>query len=152
MNTLKTGWKWLLGSLLTLLGFSNVFVDCKKMYGCPTADYKLTGDVTDKKGSPIEGIRVIYSPYPEEPSWKDANDTLYTDTKGHFSSEHLPIYEWPESSILKFEDIDGSENGSYKTRILTGDDLVQEQTKKGDRKWYTGEFTIHADVVLEEDQ
>ena len=149
INALNKGWKWLFGSLLTLLGFSSCDRFLKEMYGCPYADYKLVGDVKDAKGKPIKGVRVVYTPYPDVPDWKDANDTLYTDANGHFASGQLKIQDWPETSTVRFEDVDGSANGFFKTRVLTGDDLVQEQTKKGDKSWYRGEFTIHANAVLE---
>ena len=58
MKSLAKGWKWLLGGVLTLLGFSG----CEELgimrceYGQPLADYKLIGDVKDTKGNPIKGI------------------------------------------------------------------------------------------------
>ena len=149
INALNKGWRWLFGSLVTLLGFSGCSRFLKEMYGCPYADYKLVGDVKDAKGKPVQGIRVVYSPYPDIPAWEDANDTLYTDANGHFASDQLPIQQWPETSAVKFEDVDGSVNGTYKTLVLTDKDLVQEQTRPGDKNWYRGEFTIHAEAVLE---
>ena len=60
-TALGKGWKWLLGSLLTLLGFSGCerigIIRCE--YGVPNADFKLVGDVKDAKGKGIEGIRVV---------------------------------------------------------------------------------------------
>ena len=66
---LGKGWRWLLGLLMGLLGFTG----CGKIgvfrdeYGCPTADFKLVGDVKDAKGKGIEGIRVVFTPYPDAP-------------------------------------------------------------------------------------
>ena len=66
---LGKGWKWLLGLLMGLLGFTG----CGKLgifrteYGCPNADFKLVGDVKDAKGRGIEGIRVVFTPYPDAP-------------------------------------------------------------------------------------
>ena len=155
MKTAMTkGWNWLLGALLGLLGFCGCFaVACRKEYGCPNADFRLTGDVKDVKGNGIEGIRVIFRAVEnEEETWE--NDTLYSDARGHFEKERLK-HNWPDdaqNSSVKFEDVDGSANGSFRTRILTRDELRLEQSRKGDRNWYSGEFTIHADVVLEEDK
>ena len=56
---LGKGWKWLLGLLMGLLGFTG----CGKLgifraeYGCPNADFKLVGDVKDANGNGIEGIQ-----------------------------------------------------------------------------------------------
>ncbi len=151
IKSMTKGWKWLLGSVLTLLGFSGAMVSCRKEYGCPTTDYKLVGDVTDKQGKPIEGIRVVFDLNPESQYKYQENDTLYTDAKGHFEKERITEGLWSTASIVKFEDVDGAENGSFKTKILTDEEMVKEQTQKGDGKWYGGVYTVHADAVLEEE-
>ena len=154
MKSLAKGWKWLLGSVLTLLGFSG----CEELgimrceYGQPLADYKLIGDVKDTKGNPIKGIRVVFAPQPmDEQGWE--NDTIYSDAKGHFEVERLR-HDWPDDlkdSVVKFEDVDGSENGSYKTKELSRSELVVKQSQKGDGSWYNGGFTVTANAILEEE-
>ena len=149
MTRLNISWRRVLGNLLGVLGFSGCFlISCTKMYGCPSADYKLVGDVKDVRTNPIPGIRVVFDRYPENEKY--GKDTLYTDAKGHFEKDLLD-YDWNEGSIVKFEDVDGAENGSYRTKILTKDNLVIEQTEKGDNHWYEGAFSVHADAVLEEE-
>lgn len=156
-SALGRGWKWLLGFLMGILGFSG----CGKIdifrteYGSPSADFKLVGEVKDAKGKGIEGIRVVFTPHPDAPEeqqqWQ--SDTVYSDAQGHFGKERLK-HGWPdraEKAAVKFEDVDGSAHGSFKTKVLTGAELTVEQTKKGDKHWYSGEFTIQADAVLEED-
>jgi len=121
------------------------------MYGQPSADYKLVGDVKDQKGNPIEGIRVVVAPRPE--SVYD-NDTLYSDRNGHFEKERL-IYSWPDDLKdvkVVFTDVDGVENGSFKTKELLRSSLEVKQTGKADGDWYDGAFTVKADAVLEEDR
>ena len=148
-TALGKGWKWLLGALMSILGFEG----CDKIfpirceYGEPYADYKLIGDVKDTKGKPIKGIRVVYDRRPEE-EW--GQDTLYTDEKGHFEKDVEDVYMF-SGSLVKFDDVDGPENGSYRSKTLTNEDLVFEQTKKGDKRWYSGAYSVHADVTLEED-
>ena len=149
-TALTKGWTWFLGILMTALGFSG----CERIgifrceYGEPHADYKLLGDVADTKGKPIQGIRVVYDRLPEDERGKD---TLYTDEKGHFEKD-LPDYGmWYSNVEVRFEDVDGSQNGSFRSKVLKKDDLEIEQTKKGDKHWYEGAFSIHADAVLEED-
>lgn len=153
-SALKDGWKWLLGGLLTLLGFSG----CKEIgiirceYGMPHADYKMIGEVKDSNGKPIKGIRVVHSPNPDDQDgWE--NDTVYSDAKGHFEVERLK-YSWPdelERSTVKFEDVDGSANGSFKTKVLSRSELQVKQSEKGDNSWYNGEFILTANAVLEEE-
>ena len=80
-------------------------------------------------------------------------DTLYSDAQGHFEKERLK-YDWPdnlEEASIQFEDVDGSAHGAFKTKELKRSELTMEQTKKGDKHWYSGEYTIKADAVLEED-
>ena len=153
-SALGNGWKWLLGIFMSLLGFTG----CGKLgifrteYGCPNADFKLVGDVKDAQGKGIEGIRVVFRAVEnEEETWE--NDTLYTDAKGHFERERLR-HAWPddaEKASIKFEDVDGSEHGAYKTKILRRSDMTVEQTKKGSDSWYHGAYTIHAEAILEEE-
>ena len=155
---LGKGWKWLLGLLMGLLGFAG----CGKLgifrneYGCPTADFKLVGDVKDAKDKGIEGIRVVFTPYPDAPEeqQKWESDTLYSDAQGQFEKERLK-HDWPDGAqkaAVKFEDVDGTAHGTFKTKVLTGSELTVEQTKNGDKHWYSGEYTIQADAVLEEEE
>ena len=155
---LGKGWKWLLGLLMGLLGFAG----CGKLgifrneYGCPNADFKLVGDVKDANGKGIEGIRVVFTPYPDAPEeqQKWESDTLYSDAQGHFEKERLK-HDWPDGAqkaAVKLEDVDGDAHGSFKTKILKGSELTVEQTKKGDKHWYSGGYTIRADAVLEEEE
>lgn len=150
-STITRGWKWLLGALMGLLGFEGCdligFGRCE--YGEPHADYKLIGDVKNKHGNPIPGIRVVYDRAPELEFL--GKDTLYTDRNGHIEKD-LPDYHWVNGTVIRFEDVDGAENGSYKTKILTEEEFAVEQTQKGDKKWYEGAFTVHADAVLEEEK
>ena len=152
-TTLNKGWRWLLSALLGVLGFSGCFsTACKKEYGCPNADFKLVGDVKDANGKGIEGIRVVFrSVENEQEAWE--NDTLYSDAKGHFERERLK-HDWPDeaqAASVKFEDVDGSEHGSFRTKILRRSDLSVEQTRKGSGNWYAGQYTITAEAVLEEE-
>ena len=149
-TALVKGWRWLLGVFMGILGFGG----CGKIiifpdeYGCPYADYKLVGDVKNVRKNPIPGIRVVLDRFMEG-GIERGNDTLYTDANGHFEKDLLDDY-WGQDYTVKFEDVDGSENGSYRTKILSGDEIVKEQTKEG-KNWYEGAFTIHADATLEED-
>ena len=151
---MKIRWQYALGGLLALLGFSG----CGKIgwgmteYGQPHANYKVLGEVKDPDGKPIEGIRVVVNPGPEHPSY--FIDTLYTDAKGQFQKEQLR-YTWPDEfkeGKVKFEDVDGAENGSFKTKELKASDLSIKQDKKGDGRWYGGDFTITANATLEKDE
>ena len=148
-TSLTIRWRRVLGALTGVLGFGGCFLtSCAKMYGCPSTDYKLVGDVKDVRRNPIPGIRVVFDRFPEDKEY--GKDTLYTDQSGHFEKD-LPDAYWNEGSIVKFEDVDGSENGSFRTKVLSNDELEFKQTKKGDGKWYSGAFDVRADAVLEDE-
>ena len=153
-TALGRGWKWFLGVIMGLLGFSGCeeIGSIKDMYGQPSADFKLIGDVKDADGKGIEGIRVVFRAVEDEKeTWE--NDTLYSDAKGHFERERLR-HDWPDeakNASIKFEDVDGREHGSFKTKILSRSEMTVEQTKKGSGPWYSGVYNIHAEAVLEED-
>ena len=156
---MKINWKYVMSGLLAILGFGscekNSFIpggggggDMRLMYGQPTAHYKFLGDVKDETGKAIPGIRVVFLPEDDKPSWE--NDTLYTDKSGHFEKDRLK-YSWPDEvskARVKFEDVDGDANGRFETKILKRDQLKVKQTKKTDDFWNKGDFTIEAKAVL----
>lgn len=155
---MKINWKYALSGLLAILGFGS----CDKdrpffgggglvMYGQPHANYKFLGDVKDETGKAIPGIRVVFLPDGDQPSWE--NDTLYADRSGRFEKDCLK-YDWPDEAAkakVKFEDVDGAENGSFRTKTLTRDELKIKQTKKTEDTWNKGDFTIEAKAVLEKE-
>ena len=153
-TALGKGWKWLLGAVLGVLGFNGCeeIWDYPCAYGQPYAEFKLIGDVKDAKGKGIEGIRVVVNPRSDEQeTWE--NDTLYSDSKGHFEKERLK-HDWPDGmkkATVKFEDVDGSEHGSFKTKVLGSSELTVKQTEEGSGAWYHGKYTVHVEAVLEED-
>lgn len=161
---MKVWVKSLIGSLLALLGFqscdpSTIFEGPVMYgpgpaveYGCPTAVYVFRGEAADEAGKPIPGIRIAVLPNGDKDG--DIDDTAYRDTlyTGENGKVESPLtYTWPdtEKMVVKFEDVDGAENGSFESKVLKGDALTIEQTQKGDGRWYEGEFTITAKAVLE---
>ena len=156
---MKINWKYAMSGLLAILGFGS----CDRegtifgggglcMYGQPHANYKFLGDVKDETGKAIPGIRVVFFPEEDTPSY--VNDTLYTDQAGHFEKDHLK-YSWPDearTAKVKFEDIDGEANGRFETKTINRDELTVKQTKKTDDFWYEGDFTIETKVVLKKEE
>lgn len=154
--------KSLIGSLLAFLGFqscdpSTIFEGPDMYgpgpveYGCPTAVFKFKGEATDEQGKPIPGIRIAVLPTGEHEEYYGC-DTLFTDTDGKVDT--VLTYNWPydKDFVVKFEDVDGSENGSFKSKSLSRDELMVEQTGEGSGSWYEGVFTITAKAVLEKNK
>ena len=150
---------WVLAGILSMLGF----IGCEKMnrtdeYGTPHADYTVKGAVVDKAtGNPIAGIRVgyssgnIYVPMYGTPSAPFVEkNAVRTDANGEFkltetffpSNGHVPVY---------VDDVDGAENGFYKSDTLQISFSEADRTKKS-KSWYEGEFTKEVNVQLTEIQ
>ena len=148
----------LLGALLGLLGFSSCFhiIDGPVEYGQPHIDFKASGKVTDASGKGIEGIRVAirqhrhYDNTPgviyDQNDWYD-DDTLYTDAAGKYGLRRsITSFDGPHDVTVVFEDVDGEEHGGrFESRTVKP---AVEQTQKGDKSWYGGEFTVKADATL----
>ena len=151
---MKIRWQHCLTGLLALLGFSSCNPEeifggwGMTAYGQPHANYKVTGEVKDPAGKPVEGIRVVVSPGGNHPEYY--NDTLYTDAKGQFQKEQLK-YTWPDvfkEGTIRFDDVDGDKNGSYMTKVLRSGEFDVKQTKKSKDTWYKGDFTISAKTMM----
>ena len=106
----------------------------------PVANYQVIGKVTDVKGNPIAGIRVIadYStgmPY--------LADTLYTDKEGRFSKfMSIPRVD---KFVMSFTDIDGNANGGYFKSDTIKVKPVRTEMASGH---FGGSFIVSAEVEL----
>ena len=108
-----------IGFMLSLLGVS--FTGCASKYGCPPiqceygvpqAEYQISGRVENAQKQGIQGIKV---------SLKEPNYDLFesnphaTDTTTTDGAFEINCREFPEREIwLVAEDIDSTENGSYR--------------------------------------
>lgn len=142
----------ILDKVLTILGFSSVLLapqSCREEYGCPHADYKLNVKVSDTSDNPLKGIRVVYLPDGEQ-SWD--KDTLYTDASGIAAKDIGERTYFNLNAELLIDDVDGDAGGGkFKSKTAKGEEIHLVQTKKGDRKWYGGEFDIVSEVKLEKE-
>ncbi|MCL2435439.1 MAG: radical SAM-associated putative lipoprotein [Lentimicrobiaceae bacterium] len=130
--------------ILLILGISPMLYACPK-YGEPHANYELKGTITNKETSrPIKHIQITTNIRDEY-----RKDTLYTDSRGQYNYKFWD-YLWDRPLHLKFEDIDGEENGGeFITQEMditfTDADLVQ----KGKGAWDKGTFVKTKNVELE---
>lgn len=120
-------------ALLALLGFST---GCGRVeYGCPNADFHISGRVVDPEGKPIPQIKISTDNY----------YTTFSDSEGNFTFDDNYI-SLPQT--IHLSDIDGEQNGGeFEDRELDiGASYVQ--TKKG-KNWYEGAYKAElGDVVL----
>lgn len=123
-------------ALLALLGFS---AGCgREEYGCPYADFHISGRVVDPEGNPIPQIKISASQY---------RYTTFSDSEGNFTIEDNDISR-PQRVYLS--DIDGEQNGGeFEDREIEIGALYV-QTKKG-KGWYEGAYKAElGEVTLSE--
>lgn len=125
----------ILSFFLVLLGFQ-ACDDPAVEYGSPSAKYKVKGSaVSETDEVPVKGIRaVLVQTYNGEEN-PYATDTVYTDNSGEFELEISGITD--DNFLLKLQDIDGEQNGSFEDRELSVD--FRGIKLEGGKGWYMGE-------------
>lgn len=114
-------------------------------YGVPVMEYRMSGKVVDStSGEPIKGISVTHT-NPEEP--KDFPAAVYTSEDGAFVIEGNGLPS--DKMLLKFDDVDGYENGGYFIPSTVEVKLKEEIT--GDGNWFSGVY-IADDVLVRLDE
>ncbi|MEG2317881.1 MAG: radical SAM-associated putative lipoprotein [Rikenellaceae bacterium] len=137
-QVLKTS-NWVYALLIGILGFSQGCSDSDDdefmlEYGCPHADFVISGKVIDAANKPIKGIEV---------ATPTANQK--TDENGSYSLKYTTM---PMQAIeITYKDIDGVENGGEfkeeaKSIALTDTDFV------GGDSWYKGKVEKVIDAQL----
>lgn len=167
---------WLLMSVMGLLGFGG----CKStapaakpeeparpapreeirlMYGVPTMNYMIQGEVRDAEGNPIGDIRVnmlernmaisgdsIHGD-PERVQQYLDNTAVVTDSQGRFSIQNSGI---PQEEVrLLVRDVDGETSGDFQNRVvvLPVDAESVDRTNAGG--WNQGTFNKTVNIQLE---
>lgn len=118
----------LIWMLLALLGFSAGCEEETEEYGCPYATYSVKGKVTDEAENPIPGIRVTLDRY---------HDQL-TDSDGRFAFVNLQATLSSDARLCA-EDVDGPENGSYRSAEVPVNFVRNPAVPSGG--WYEGDYT-----------
>ncbi|MBQ8704634.1 MAG: radical SAM-associated putative lipoprotein [Bacteroidales bacterium] len=135
--------------------------EMRLMYGVPTMDYQIRGQVKDAKGKPVKDIRVNMLERNMETTadgslegdpeaidrWLEQTE-VRTDKKGRFElkSSGLP----QEQVRLLVRDVDGKENGEHRNRVVempvTPDNV--DRTNAGG--WNQGTFNQKVKINLED--
>ena len=107
-------------------------IDIPVEYGTPYATFKFQAEATDTGDKPVPGIRVVVAPEGLKGGGY-YNDTLYTDALGKAAKDRLKycLTHYDRMTVV-FEDVDGEENGSYKTETLDASQLEINQTRQGE--------------------
>ncbi len=154
--------------ILMVLGFATT--SCSDlspcMYGTPTMDYEVSGKVVNKNSVPIAGIKVsptfmcMYGTLPVEyevsgkvVSKGSATDLYEPDSvlTGKDGSFFISVngYTSRKDVLLRFEDVDGSENGGE--YAVKEESITLEQVEKGDG-WYEGKYEAKGVVIEMEEK
>ena len=112
-------------------------------YGVPVMEFRISGKAVDAKtGQPVKGIAVTHI-HPENQYQKQ--DTTWTSEKGEFIVQQS---SFPSNKmILKFTDVDGSENGEYSVEQVEVPLVLKEASQDG---WMVGIYAAD-DVQVELD-
>ena len=126
--------------ILGILGFSTSCVPFVAEYGCPQAEFILTGKVKSAVNQQaIKNIQVVM-----------AYDTVYTDENGNYKvqTENYPEYD---KFTVYFNDIDSTQNGHFKNKE-TDVNFSSEDLSGGDGNWDEGTAEKVLNVNLDEFQ
>ena len=114
-------------------------------YGCPYADFRSNGVVTDGEDKPIQGIRVVVSAEnPGNYTGEPISDTVWTTHSGQYYCKYEE-FAYVKNVKLEFEDVDGPENGGEFQKVEI--EIPVTQYKDGE-SWYSGGFEANADVTM----
>lgn len=138
----------LLASLLAFLGYgcsSGEPENYPVMYGSPTVEFQLKGNVTDEDGKAVQGIKVKVQKH----NWLNI-DSVKTDANGKYQ---LPLildgFTQKDLNRCKLivEDTDGAENGEFENDTINLEGAEAKKIKDGEG-WFNGAYEVNVDVKL----
>lgn len=119
-------------------------------YGVPVMEFRISGKAVDAKtGQPVKGIAVTHI-HPEDQI--ERQDTTWTSEKGEFIVQRSSFPS--DKMILKFTDVDGSENGEYSVEKVDVTLVRKEESQDG---WMVGiyaadDIQVKLDPVTAEEE
>lgn len=140
--------------LISFLGFASScdILGGKAMYGTPSADFLIKGKIEDASANvPLKGIKVVM-----EMNFGSVSDPYIIKKDSTFSSAVDGSYQVIAKSEsagdqkinLRFTDIDGTNNGQYKSLDTT---IVFQNLKfsNGSGSWDKGETVKEVNIKLQ---
>lgn len=146
-NILSTS-NWIYGILISLIGFSfgcSKFGKKADMYGSPSANFIISGKVTDKQNNPINGIEINLIEKTDNKSY-----TLQTTKSGDNGEFHIIHTDSPReiTYTVSYHDADGEANGGDFEDMSQNIEFKNEDYTGGSGMWYKGEAKKTANAVL----
>lgn len=136
--------------VLSLLAMAGLTTACERNtlaeYGAPNADFIIKGTVSDSITThQLKNIRVVRQFRNELPY----GDTIYTSTDGKYQFTFNDIPLNPPHYKIKFEDIDGEQNGGeFITREVDVQIGSSDWVDSGDGDWYDGKAVKTQNIKL----
>ncbi len=134
--------------------------EMRLMYGVPTMDFQIRGQVKDAQGNPVKDIRVNMLERnmevkngelqgdPEAINNWLQNTEVKTDNKGRFEIKNSGI---PQEQVrLMVRDVDGKENGEHKSRMVEMEVTPADVDKSNAGGWNQGTFNKELEIKLED--
>lgn len=133
--------------------------EMKLMYGVPTMDFQIRGQVKDAQGKPVKDIRVNMLERNMEVKngelqgdpdainkWLEST-SVKTDKNGRFEIKNNGIPQ--ERVLLMLRDTDGKENGEFKSRMVEMLVTPYDVDKSNASGWNQGTFNKEVEIRLE---
>lgn len=171
---------WMLATLMGAMGFSSCHChkaatstvpddkaepevrdrgDVRLMYGVPTMNFMIRGQVKDQKGRAVQGIRVnmlergmevkgteLQGDAASIKTWLDET-SVATDRNGRFSITNSGI---PQETVrLLVRDADGKANGEFRDKMVEMDVTPDNVDRTNAGGWNQGTFDKEIDIRLE---
>lgn len=170
---------WLLVSAMGLLGLSSCHCnkqlatpkeeadqppvpreELRLMYGVPTMDFHVRGQVTDPQGKPVKNIRVnllernmevqegeLQGDPQAVQNWL-SNTEVTTDKKGRFEIQLQGGRPLDEVRLL-IRDVDGTKNGDYRNQVMQMKVEASDIDRSQAAGMYNGTYNKEVSVKLE---
>ena len=134
--------------------------EVRLMYGVPTMNYMIRGQVKDPNGRPVRDIRINMLEYNMETTaegtldgdpeaidrWLQSTE-VRTDKKGRFTIQNSGL---PQEQVrLMVRDVDGKSNGEYKNRVVEMKVMPDDVDRTNAGGWNQGTFSKEVKINLE---
>ena len=133
--------------------------EIRLMYGVPTMNFHIRGQVLDADGSPVKDIRVnmlergmevkegeLQGDPEKVKRWLDRT-SVSTDKDGRFEIQESGT---PQEEVrLMIRDVDGVENGEFKNQVYEMKVQQSDIDREGAGGWNQGTYKKSVDIKLE---